>query len=414
MFADWKELIGDQKSHRSAPSSSVVILTPAPLYLTSSKGDEAMLLSTIANIRGLYPGAEIIAATASDLADTRATSLGIRPSRILEQWDLASCARALASHAPAHVFVIGADVMDGGYNPSFSLRLIALGDLARRMGARVTFLGFSFKKTPYARLGAAFDLVHKDVEFFLRDPASYERFSRNNNATGRLSADIAFLIEGTDSEQTRDYIDWIGAHRSAGRRVIGVNIHHSLLTPDRRDETERLVSAFARMLDQIRSSRPVAFLLLKHDFGEVSGDHHCLGPLYKQLEDASGSVRLQGDELSAREIKRLVKELDGVISARMHLAIASLGSGTPVFGLNYQDKMEGLFSHFQLGEEVYAGVDAVLDMSVQGKMLRFVEDAPVLREKVTSRLEHVQALSRSNFEPPIGRPDALPVLSSVG
>jgi polysaccharide pyruvyl transferase WcaK-like protein len=32
----------------------------------------------------------------------------------------------------------------------------------------------------------------------------------------------------------------------------------------------------------------------------------------------------------------------------MHLAIASLGSGTPTLSITYQDKFEGLYQHFGL------------------------------------------------------------------
>lgn len=90
---------------------------------------------------------------------------------------------------------------------------------------------------------------------------------------------------------------------------------------------------------------------------------------------------------------------DGVITGRMHLAIAALGGGVPVMALAYQAKFAGLMQWFHLPDwllldPVKVSDEAVLWPSVQ----RFVAERAALRDTVLARLPDVKRAAHANFE----------------
>jgi polysaccharide pyruvyl transferase WcaK-like protein len=75
----------------------------------------------------------------------------------------------------------------------------------------------------------------------------------------------------------------------------------------------------------------------------------------KELNDLlKGIVSLYFQEqlLTAPQLKFVVQQCDLVITGRMHLAIASLGQGTPISCVPYANKFEGLCEHFKLNNSM--------------------------------------------------------------
>jgi colanic acid/amylovoran biosynthesis protein len=87
------------------------------------------------------------------------------------------------------------------------------------------------------------------------------------------------------------------------------------------------------------------FIFIPHDYRPNGiGEGPILEYLYSMLPKAiQGQTYLLSEMYSASEIKWISGELDFVVSSRMHLAIAAIGQGTPVFCLEYQGKFRGLF-----------------------------------------------------------------------
>lgn len=97
------------------------------------------------------------------------------------------------------------------------------------------------------------------------------------------------------------------------------------------------------------------------------------------------------------KIKRLTGQLDLAITGRMHLVIASLGSGTPTLSITYQDKFEGLYRHFDLPlEHIIIPIQCLSDA-----FLRKINDAFMHRHdnraRILSHLPRVKALASRNL-----------------
>lgn len=322
---------------------------------------------------------------------------------MLDDRPLRDSARMLSELAPTNVFTIGADVLDGSYDPNFSLRLLALTDLAARAGALCRVTGFSFSLKPYPALAEAFASASDRIVFRLRDPRSFERFRAFCPARAELVADVAFLLKPDPlSARTGDVRRWIERRRAVGHKVIGLNFHPLLLPAVRRNELPELVARLADSVAGLLAHTPCSVVLLAHDFRGSSADHECLAPLHDLLRVTSPDQVLYADEeFAAAELKGLMGALDGVISGRMHLSIASLGMGTPVFAFSYKDKIEGLLMHFALGESLAVTADAVQDSSrFEQQLTHFVGELDELRRCLGERLPAVKALASRNLAQP--------------
>ena len=187
-----------------------------------------------------------------------------------------------------------------------------------------------------------------NAHHFLRDPVSLERFDRAaGRPLGALSADIAFMIEPEPLAADETLGAFVAGERDAGRPVVGVNIHPMLSSS--RDETEiaALVDSAVRTCNWLHAERGASIALIPHDYRLApNGDGDMLERVRSGC-DPDVRVALPAAPLSAAQIKGLVAALDLVVSGRMHLAIAAFGAGTPVLGITYQGKFDGLFAgHF--------------------------------------------------------------------
>lgn len=379
---------------------TIVVLTPAPNRLATSKGDDAMISVTIQSIAAKFIDKRVVFATASDDADRRALMLGLNSARLFDGVGIEHAYRATLALNPSHIVVIGADVIDGTYDPAFSLRLVAVADLIARRGVPASILGFSVSKKPFRKMAKVFDAASTAVLFNLRDPVSYFRFKAMTSASSRLTADIAFLLPKETSAEVGDIAEWVDLERSAGRIVVGFNVHPAVLPLGRRNELAQLVKMTLRVIHKLADDHAISFVLLPHDFGGGAADSIVLEQIDYALKKTPNVRFIHSRvELRARNIKAFVSRLDAVISARMHLAIASLGSGVPVYGINYKDKMEGLFQHFGQGSESYSDVeDLLVDPSVPEKVSKFVREIDMRRASIAYKLPNVRELARLNFD----------------
>ncbi|AFK52117.1 hypothetical protein TMO_0278 [Tistrella mobilis KA081020-065] len=100
----------------------------------------------------------------------------------------------------------------------------------------------------------------------------------------------------------------------------------------------------------------------------------------------------------AADLKGLAGILDGIVTGRMHLAIGSLGQGTPTVSVTYQDKFEGLYRHFGLPDWMLLSPQRYLTPgSFEAALTRFVDEIDQVTAIVESRAGAVKDLSRDNF-----------------
>jgi polysaccharide pyruvyl transferase WcaK-like protein len=385
---------------RSFLTTRFVLIVPSdPWTLTGSIGDAAMLTAVIARMRSRREALEIRILTATDEADSAATQLGAVPWRV--NWGserfLIAMEQAFTADRIEAVIVLGADVMDGGYNPDTTRRLLRLTDLAASRGIRSVILGFSFNRTPSPDLRADWAGLHPDVAINVRDRRSLERFEAFSDRQGTLVADCAFLLEPRPGPASAAVAAWASGQRQRGRRVLGLNFHPQLFKGDDVAAYGRLSDAFRRAIDALSEGHDLSFVVIPHD-RRTGSDSAALEAFCANLPPVrQEQVLFMGEPIGPDEIKSLASHLDGVVTGRMHLAIAALGAGTPIAALTYQDKFEGLLDHFALPDWLLMTPEAASDPDeLRARLLRFTDALDELAVQVRVRLPDVeQAASRN-------------------
>ncbi len=297
-------------------------------------------------------------------------------------------------------YCIGADVMDGFYSDSRTLRFIELVGLAAKTGAKATILGFSFNKQPTPTSVQALVDLPTSVRLCCRDPISHQRLIHHLQRPVDLVADVAFLLEpAQESELAMGVSKWIRQQQDLGRKVVGVNANSLHLKSLPQFGFDDLTKLYADALIELSSSHPeISFLMIPHDVrGKESDDSLAkaiLGTLPISINPYSTRVPTP---CSAAEIKSICADLDLVFTGRMHLAIACLGQGVPVAGVTYQGKFEGLFNHFALQGMTIAPEQAFQPGALASFLAEIITKRKEIRKQIQSRLEDVKALAALNL-----------------
>lgn len=398
---EWKAARAMARPYHSLPAN-ILIIPSDPELLTSSTGDQAMIGAIVAYWRQAFAHARINVAVASDTAAAAAHAFGLTPLRLLTPAATFETAiEQVRACEIGTVVAMGADVLDGSYNVAFSGRQLMLLDLLARGGADSYITGFSVSQDFHPRIARLFDALDASIRINLRDPVSFGRFQRASAASSHLVADVAFLLEPRHSPLTESITGWIADQRQAGRVVLGLNCHPLLLELEDRHEIDRFINAFVAAIADFAGQRELALLMIDHDNRGSSSDAICLRPVYDRLIEriGAGHILYPHDRLAADEIKAVVGDLDGVVSGRMHLMIAAMGAGTPVFGIDYKDKMEGLLNHFRLPtDSLCTAADFLRDDGRSVALLvDFVDRLDTIRAQVAEAKPVVKAAAMQNF-----------------
>ncbi|MGV2048912.1 polysaccharide pyruvyl transferase family protein [Agrobacterium sp. 22-209-1] len=377
----------------------VLIVACDPYSVFGSIGDDAMITATVQHARARNPDVEVdilVEGTgASDLVRQR----GFNPVDLFGEIDFSG---ALLNHFEARrydcVVVVGADVMDGYYHPLVSAKLLASADLAAAAGIKNVILGFSFNQAPHPALAMFYSALHPNVSINVRDPVSLNRLQSFARTNAVLVADSAFSLVA--SEPDEDTVSWIKRKRNEGYRVMGFNLHPMLFKNADSSQVDTIIKRGAEALHFVADARPVCWLLMPHDYRDGFGDEFCLQAIAGQVPDSlADRVRYLNGRWSASVLKGIAAQLDGIVSGRMHLAIAGLGKGVPVICIAYQGKFEGLYQHFALSSsELLAPSAFYSDDGIRNALMEFVDNADDLREQVQRKLPDVLGLSKNNFQ----------------
>ena len=264
----------------------------------------------------------------------------------------------------------------------------------------MTVLGFSFNDNPNRHLRPVFDGLSPSISINVRDETSLRRFQAFSTAPARLVADAAFMLEpDASTESVKSAQDWAAQRRAAGDVVLGFNLHPMLIKGATKQHVHQLVTIAVSALEGLAEKRSVSLLLIPHDYRGATGDSMCLTPIHQALEQKLGErLMLLFGRHTAAELKAVAGATDGVVTGRMHLAIATLGMGRPVAALTYQDKFQGLLVHFQLPQRFLLAHRALLEPGrLESMMLDFLDNLPTLERQVADRLATVQEAARLNL-----------------
>jgi colanic acid/amylovoran biosynthesis protein len=398
---EWQAVRANVQPGGGVPAN-ILIIPSDPELLTSSTGDQAMIGAIMAHWRQAIPHARLYVAVANDGAAAAAHAIGLKPLHLLApSMAFDAAIKQVMACEIGTVVAMGADVLDGSYNVAFSGRQLMLLDLLALGGSDSYITGFSVSQDFHPRIIRLFDALDPSVRINLRDPVSFARFRSASTAQSNLVADVAFLLEPRISPRTEAISEWIADQRQAGRMVLGLNCHPLLLELEDRHGIDRFIDGFVDAIVEFADRRALAFLMIDHDSRGSSSDAICLRPVYDRLAERLGAEQLlyPDERLLADEIKAVVGDLDGVVSGRMHLMIAAMGAGTPVFGIDYKDKMEGLLNHFDLPTNMLC---TAADFMRPGnepaeRFTEFVDRIDTIRAQVARAKPVVRAAAKQNF-----------------
>ena len=385
-------------------SASLVLVPCEPWSVVGSRGDEAMIYAILRDFRSRHPDGRITIVTGRESAANTEDA-----RRVADDFDvvfnhawrprffLSNIVRAIEDAAATEVYVLGADCMDGHYSVYTSLILLAVADLASRMGIKTSLTGFSWNDAPHPMVVRAFRRVSNALSIVIRDPDSFVRFTSCVRLPDQISplqaADVAFCLEPKSTDVVRGELDVLNEERLRGNVVMGFNIHSLLVGPD--DQIPFCGMVADAIADFMVRRRKVFLAFIPHDYRD-GGDLSVLNAVYQRLPEAlKHRIHIVSSVMSAEELKALAGGLDVLFTARMHLGIAALGMGKPIAAFAYQGKFTGLFKLFHLDEKL------ILNPAEGGRLAdvlcSLVDGQGLFSKVVLERLLLVNEMSRVNL-----------------
>ena len=400
---EWEKIKGSIKSldNPSPINRRVTIITCDPWSFSGSKGDEAMIQAIMDQLRTENSTIQFGTITATNSASNAAKMMGIMPDQV---WDdgLTAIIRSMQEFNPDAVAIIGADCMDGYYSPYTTIKLIAIADIAARIGYKTTITGFSFNKNPIKQLRSAFNALSPKLKINVRDPISYYRFKKFSNVQCELVTDAAFMLNPATSSTNIDLAkNWAQKNRANGNTVLGFNIHPMLIKNATKSQINELINEATNTLERALSSKshPLACALISHDYRGDDGDDRCLQEIYDNLKCTySDRIFYRTSKLTAAELKAMAGLMDILITGRMHLAIAALGMCVPVAVITYQDKFQGLLEHFSFPDNLHINPSQISDNGELDTLLDYlIKNKADLKSNIQKQLSRVKNLSEKNI-----------------
>lgn len=389
-------------------SNTVVIL---PVDAPASLGDEAMLIACLshASTSGLYP---VIA----DFNDQNSWNY-VSATQPENSFRCISLHKYIRSRKPmrlldfirqaaksAEVWMLGADVLDGRYGDwHIELRADLIQELSR-LGTKVRILGFSCHSCPSQTAIRILTTMPGSVSLHARDPFSYQRLAALGCKSLSCNADLAFLLEPDDKgSELQQILTWICGEKAVGRYVIGVNLARITIS-EASLSNEELVRKFADFSDEILAlSSQFSLVFIPHDFGRSeiersSSDLALALQVHAHIRESHPDRTFVVDkQFRSAQVKSIASTLDFVVTSRMHLAIAAIGSGVPAVCITYQDKFEGMLKMFNLGDLAISPERALIDGQLSKFFIDNFELRDSYRELIKASLDKVKKAAIGNF-----------------
>ncbi|MEM9809931.1 MAG: polysaccharide pyruvyl transferase family protein [Pseudomonadota bacterium] len=377
------------------------VLLAMPPAGKGSLGDQAILQGLIDGLASIAPHITVQQLMRQDWKPTETAEpsayepvvMGRNPERFSHFMHALGTARGFG--------VLGADVMDGKYGDLISLRLMSVANLAAAAGTPSALMGFSLSGQSSEATCQAFRSLHRNVAVRNRDCVSQERFNTiTSTKRSELSADLAFLMQPRlRSEPAKDAAAFIENARAGGHTILGFNGNSLNVEPDERPAyTERLAFLLTTLLDE----RPnISVVMIPHDLRKHHSDLETAETVFAQMpEQLQKRITILRPPIDAWDVKAVAGLCDFVFAGRMHLAIASLGSGVPVACTVYAGKFEGLFHHFHLPSDGLITPEDVMQapQNAAQRLARLLDDRERTAQLVSSQLGSVKEQARRNIQ----------------
>ena len=350
------------------------ILIVPPDFTFGSFGDQAMVFSIIENIKKTNPKAEIALFMMNEYQEKGIPlQFGYNipiyfPNKIQKRTPFFK--KLCSSYGT--LYIVGADILDGGCGIKTSLKYFKLMNIAHKKGLKVIANGFSFNDKNYPEIVKNIKKVSQYAVLNARDEISAERLRSIGCKNVKQTADMAFLFDEslyTKSDYCLELSNQILKLKSSGKKVIGL---HLTTIPDADYNTflEKIISA-------IKPIKELSVIILPHDkriYLEKMSDME-FGQIIEQKLKDNDIETINAYELeNETDVKHIAGLLDFVITSRMHLAIASLSKNVPVISFVYQGKFEGLYKFYNFKQNLMLEADNFTSEDLKEKISYLLGD----------------------------------------
>ncbi len=359
-------------------------------------GDDAMVGGVVKGLQEIKVGEVPVILAPSTFKKNTPFAEGADISATQWQWSI-PLREVKGVQGNGSLIVLGADILDGHYSYIDAVKRIRMARYAKDLGLDSRIVGFSLNDSPHPKVIEEFNRLDGKVPLYLRDPISFKRAKTNLLGNIHLSADVAFMLTRKQTSYTNKVKLFVDSFKAKDLLVIGLNMHDLFARNLGTELVEKINQSLAAVVE---SHSNCGFVFIPHDFRSFIDDRIPLRRIFSLLsESARERVFLVNEPIRASEIKEICSELDGVFTGRMHLAIAALGCGTPIFGIVYQGKFEGLLEHFQLDDRCVVDPISVAKYDyISERFDDWIMRLNELKLAISLRIEYVNKLSLSNLK----------------
>ncbi|GCD90661.1 hypothetical protein NLS1_26670 [Nocardioides sp. LS1] len=281
--------------------------------------------------------------------------------------------------------IIGADIMDGGYDKLEAVLRFNMLTVANAAGLSTRVTGFSWNGRASPAVVRALRQTQPGTELCVRDPHSYERLVSLHLEKLVQVSDMVFCFNQT--EPYEPIVGWCDRMAIAGRRIVIVNASGLLMS------STVLLDEYRYFVETMLADG-FAVLAVPHVIRPGDDDLAACRSVVRGLE-GDDAVLLIGELLSPAQVAWVASKAFATLSGRMHLAIFSLLAARPAAVLSSQGKVSGLMAltgldDFILSPAVGLGREAV-------EAIRRIARDPAIAGVVQERLASLRGMALDNF-----------------
>ncbi|MCZ4560901.1 polysaccharide pyruvyl transferase family protein [Rhodococcus sp. IEGM 1401] len=282
-------------------------------------------------------------------------------------------------------WLIGADIMDGAYNPLASVSRFSCVISAAKLGSKASVLGFSWNSHGTASATYCARIAAESVRLIARDSFSRRRLLESDVSPVSNGADIVF--SRMQRVQESPYSEWVAMERAKGKKVAVVNA--SALLAGKYDQRTEYQNFISQMDPKVWS-----IIFVPHVRRAGNDDLLCLADL--AVSTGGLECKVIEELLSPSEIFSILMGSTFVLTGRMHLAVLAINAGVYPVTMSSQGKVSGLYDMLSCPElciEPSAGCSGQIATVFQALSANDFPNVPhSIREEIAS-------LSRANFVP---------------
>jgi len=275
------------------------------------------------------------------------------------------------------LYMIGADMMDGKYNPEVSFRRWRIAEWFAKNVGPAAVISMSWNTNPHPlSVVAVKRAAAAGVKIFTRDALSQERLLEIG-VKSTLTSDVSFVT--TDLRAPSQEIqNWLKSEK----HTVIVTVSDWVINNN--DIFELLKSSLNSISDKFQ------FLFVPM---VADGQSRDLEACVRLADEVGGWVI--PELLRPEELRWIAEEAAFGISARMHCCLLGFAAGMPAIGIEYQGKFRGTFD--MLGLARFAIEPAAFTEKFPQAFAELLNNYGDLRNEISSQIPGISETAKSTF-----------------